>query len=84
MKTNIVPMLFGFLLLGGVSHATAAHHHAKGAQTTVPGQPPARLPQQLRVLADGAAGENIVPLPVYVPDHDPAYPSRERRFAWSS
>ncbi len=82
MNNHIVPLLFGFLLLGGASHTTAVQVHAKNAQTTAPAQRSAPMPQQLRTLADGAAAmEGIEPLPVYVPE---AGQSRESGCSWST
>lgn len=81
MKRSIVPLLFGFLLLGGAGHATPPHNsHAKGGATAAPAQP-AVMPHQLRTLADGTGGDSLEPLPVYVPDADL---SCETRCMWST
>ncbi|HWY25693.1 MAG TPA: hypothetical protein VNX47_12280 [Nevskia sp.] len=69
MNKHIVPLLFGFLLLGGASHATPTHRHANNAPTATPAQQPAPMPRQLRTRAEGAAAASrIEPLPVYVPE----------------
>ncbi len=81
MKRSIVPLLFGFLLLGGAGHATTQHNgHARGGPTAAPA-PPALMPHQLRTLADGLRAESLEPLPVYVPDADL---SCETRCIWST
>ena len=82
MNQHFVPMLLGFLLLGGASHVTTVHRPAKGAQTAAPAQPSAPMPRQLRTLDEGAESmQSIEPLPVYVPE---AGQSCESSRSWST
>jgi hypothetical protein len=84
MKHSILPLLLGFLLLGGASQAPARHGHAnanaKDAQAAAPAQPAAPMPRLLRTFADGDAAMQVIqPLPAYVPD---AGDRCERACAW--
>lgn len=82
IRNGLMPFLFGFLLLGAVSHPPARHdrQHAAGA----PAQRPAFSPRQLRVFADGEAAMQVMaPLPDYVPELDPDAAAAARARSWS-
>jgi hypothetical protein len=78
MKSSVLPLLFGFIFLGGAAPATAPHGrdaHGSGAVAASPRQAPQphlARPRLLRTADEVAAPQGIEPLPVYVIEADDA------------
>lgn len=73
-RNGLLPILFGFLLLGGLGQRVhhGRDHAAAGAPAAAPAQRPDPMPHQLRAFADGEATmQHPAPLPAYVPGMDP-------------
>lgn len=79
VRYGVVPFLFGFLLLGGMSQP---RHHGSGA--AAPPQTVAPAPHLQRALGDGPGAASSEPLPVYVPEPDDAGCSGVRVCVWSA
>lgn len=75
MQSSVLPLLFGFIFLGGAAPVTARHgQDAHGAGAATPRQAPQRHPAMPRLLrtADEVTlpPQGIEPLPVYVVEPD--------------
>ena len=76
MHKNVLPLLFGFILLGALGHGAA--QRVRGQDADAPAPAPARqanMPKQLRALDDAGALDAprtgaIATLPVFIPDQD--------------
>jgi hypothetical protein len=83
LKYGFIPFLFGFLLLGAMSHQPGHRDH--GARTAAPATPPAQAPRLTRAaLAQQPDAATIAPLPVYVPEPDDSGCSGIRVCHWST
>jgi hypothetical protein len=77
MKSSVLPLLFGFIFLGGAGQVTARHgQDAHGGAAASPQQAPQRratMPRLLRTAEEVTApAQGIEPLPVYVIEPDDA------------
>jgi hypothetical protein len=78
-RYGLVPFLFGFLLLGAMSHAPRQRQRAPQLAAPAPAVP---APHLQRALA-GSPGAAIAPLPAYVPEPDDAGCAGIRVCAWA-
>jgi len=74
MRSNVLPLLLGFILLGALGHSAAQRVRGQDAAAPAPARQ-ASMPKQLRALADVGAMDAtragaIAPLPVFVPDQE--------------
>ena len=74
MKSSVLPLLFGFILLGSSGHLTARHgQDAHGGGAAAAPQQRVSTPRLLRTADEVAAPpQGIEPLPVYVIEPDDA------------
>lgn len=76
MRISVLPLMFGFILLGALSHEAVARINGTGSASSAPATvpapaQPANLPKQLRTAvggddADQPRDAGMAPLPAYV------------------